>query len=108
MHKHDFQFDNKSGSLLITINESKFDASGVDDFRQKLVEAWNDRIRLVKIDFSEVEFIDSSGIGALLSVQKRLTQTDEPVTILNAQPPVISVIELLRLQRVFTLQNNGC
>ncbi len=105
MQYHQFHLKKSKRELIITINESKFDASAVGEFRNRLSEAWEEVISGVTIDFSKVDFIDSSGIGALLSVQKRLKQRDEPVTILNAKPPVISVIELLRLHRVFTLRS---
>jgi anti-sigma B factor antagonist len=67
---------------------------------------WSPAVSAVTIDFSDVDFIDSSGIGALLGVQKRLKASDEPVTLLNARNSVIEVIELLRLHRVFRIRKS--
>ncbi len=100
----DYTFEAQSDSqLLITIKKAKFDASSVGEFKQQLESSWKPTITSVDIDFGKVEFIDSSGIGALLSVQKRLSTGSQPIRLLNAKPNVVSVIELLRLHRVFSV-----
>ncbi|MGF1451932.1 MAG: STAS domain-containing protein [Opitutales bacterium] len=90
--------------LAITVSDAKFDAASAAAFKEELDANWKPEIRRVTIDFSEVQFIDSSGVGALLSVQKRMPAGSEPVTIQGAKPNVVSVIELLRLHRVFTIK----
>lgn len=95
---------NEAGdSLRIVINESKFDAPLAPVFKEKLEAVWSPEVRSVVIDFASVQFIDSSGIGALLSVQKKLGPGAEPLLIENAGRNVVEVIELLRLHRVFKL-----
>ncbi len=104
MQNYQFNFfDDKTG-LSVHINGERFDASGVGEFKSALEKVWNEKIRKVRIDFSKVEFIDSSGVGALLSVQKRMKTGSEPIVLCKSRPNVISVIELLRLHRVFTLE----
>ncbi|MGJ3241427.1 MAG: STAS domain-containing protein [Opitutales bacterium] len=99
-----FNLDSATGHLAITLNQDKFDASCVAAFKERLAETWSPSVTGVSIDFNQVGFIDSSGIGALLGIQKRLKASDEPVTILNARRSVIEVIELLRLHRVFRIK----
>ncbi len=108
MQKYQFskKTDNKKSNLRVKINESKFDAAGVGEFKEELDNVWDDTVVSVTIDFKAVEFIDSSGIGALLSVQKRLKNGFEPVTLLDARTSVLSVIELLRLHRIFSIKNS--
>jgi len=106
MITHPSTFSQDEQELTIIINETIFDASVSGDFKAHVETIWKNSINAVIIDFSQVEFIDSSGIGALLSVHKRLQNTNGAVTILNAQPLALSVIELLRLHRVFNLKND--
>jgi anti-sigma B factor antagonist len=102
----DYVFNSsEDGSRLdIKINEAKFDAAGIDAFKEQLEAVWSSKVTVVRIDFSAVQFIDSSGVGALLSVQKKMPPKCEPVTIAHARPNVVSVIELLRLHRVFKME----
>lgn len=106
MPNFQFDFTDDQKELLIWVKVPKFDAASIAEFKNDLDKIWNKKISTVVIDFSKVRFIDSSGIGALLSIQKRLKPESEPVKILNAKPAVIKVIELLRLHRVFNLQND--
>ena len=100
----EFTFGNEKSDLKIRINEEKLEAANIDTFKEKLEGIWNGEIKSVTIDMDTVDFIDSSGIGALLSVQKRLKSSGEPLVLSNTNPNVVSIIELLRLHRVFTLQ----
>jgi anti-sigma B factor antagonist len=103
MTTYHFTLREADASLTIKINEGNFDASSVEGFRRELDRHWSSRIHSVKVDMQAVEFIDSSGIGALLSVQKRLSNGADPVTLFHPRPPVRAMLELLRLQRVFNV-----
>lgn len=90
-------------SLTIRVSDEKFDITLAPEFRGLIESEWKDTIEAVSIDFSNVEFIDSSGVGALVSVHKRVAPKGGALTIINPGPAVTSVIELLRLHRVFAL-----
>ena len=53
----------------------------------------------------KVDFIDSSGVGALLGVYKRLSGDEPNLQLKRLQPPVQSVIELLRLHTIFDISS---
>jgi len=89
--------------LRVRVAVPQFDAAAVTDFKKALDAAWKPGIARVVLDLAAVELIDSSGIGALLSVQKRLPPNGEPVALRRVRPAVIGVLQLLRLQRVFNL-----
>lgn len=91
-------------TLTITVADTKFDAASAGAFKEEIDAHWKPSVHRVTINFSEVQFIDSSGVGALLSVQKRMPAGSEPVVLSGAKPNVVSVIELLRLHRVFTVK----
>ena len=88
--------------LLVTVEVDAIDASNAADMKAQLkaVEA-ADSSRVV-LDIAAVEFIDSSGIGALLSFYK---QMEQKVSLKNPTPTVLSVLELLRLHRVFEIES---
>lgn len=100
-----FEFSEGNRQLLIRVDDRKFDITMATEFRRELKSRWTDDIDDVRVDFTKVEFIDSSGVGALVSVHKRLAEKGRAVTIVNACPAVLSVIELLRLHRVFNLES---
>lgn len=97
-----FEFERNGSELLIQVGYDKFDASLSASFRESLDRAWEEGISTVTIDFSKVEFVDSSGVGALVSAYKRVAPKGK-LRLLSPSAPVTGVIELLRLHRVFEL-----
>ena len=55
------------------------------------------------IDFSRVDYIDSSGLGVLVAIQKRTLQKGGGVTVKGLQGVVREVFELTRLVKVFDI-----
>jgi len=57
----------------------------------------------VIIDFSELTFIDSSGLNALVAFQKRLDDDANPCTVhlVASRPSILKVLEVTGLDEVF-------
>ncbi len=99
---HDYSIERKELRLRLKVRQ--FDAAVLPEFKQALDAAWKPDTLRVVLELSAVELIDSSGVGALLSVQKRLPAKGEAVILRGARPAIVSVLELLRLHRVFRLE----
>jgi len=56
------------------------------------------------IDLSEVDYIDSSGLGTLVAIQKRALQNGGSVIIKGLKGLVKDLFELTRLTKVFEIQ----
>ncbi len=93
------------GVLRVELGVNRLDASASRDFKQQVEAVWSPEVTRVEMDFGNVGFIDSSGVGALLGVYKRLPASDGAVRLTHVQAPVQSVIELLRLHKVFDISN---
>lgn len=99
----DFELSEDERAMMIRVKDVKFDITLAPEFRRQVDAEWRDTIENVSIDFGSVEFIDSSGVGALVSVHKRVAPKGSALRIESPSPAVTSVIELLRLHRVFEL-----
>ncbi len=55
------------------------------------------------VQLEQVRFIDSSGLGALLSGYKHAAAKSGRLAIANMQQQVLSMFELTRLNRVFEI-----
>lgn len=94
----------KNGTLHLVMKAARLDAATARDFKSECDAIWQPGLQRVTVDLEPVEFLDSSGVGALLSVYKRLPRENASVKLLRVQPQVQSVIELLRLHRIFDMQ----
>jgi anti-sigma B factor antagonist len=63
-----------------------------------IVESGRQRIVL---DLGNVEFIDSGGLGALISTLKALRTSNGALVLAALREPVANVLQITRLERVF-------
>lgn len=91
-------------TLHLSVLVSRLDAATAREFKEECAKVWPAEGTAVIADLSKLEFIDSSGVGALLSLYKRLPPPNQSVKLRGVQAPVQAVIELLRLHRIFELE----
>lgn len=88
----------------ITLSISKnFTVEEVSEFRSavnKLIEEGT--INFI-FDFTECEFIDSTGLGVLVSIYKKCAEKNGNIKLRNMDVKVKKLFELTRLDRVFEI-----
>jgi anti-sigma B factor antagonist len=92
------------GELAIVVPHGpRLDAEVASEVRAGLLALVDAGARKLVLDLSRVDFIDSSGLGALVSTLKRIKQltTAGDVRLAHVTPPVLAVLEIIRLNRVF-------
>lgn len=107
MEPFSFHLDPGGTHLVISIFSQRMDATQVSGFRNLLESVWKPEVVAVTIDLSRVEFMDSSGIGALLTVQRKLKGGGQAVALQNISPNILQILTLLRLDKVFALNQAG-
>jgi anti-sigma B factor antagonist len=82
------------------------DVATVEQQRGQWLQAVGERRpqRLV-IDLSEVTFLDSTGLGAIVALQRRQRAHGGVVAIANAAPPVAQILQLTGMH--LTMEVNG-
>lgn len=93
----------KEEALIIKLLEKSLEASNSRDFKTKLLEFINQGQRMIILNLSQVEFIDSSGLGTLISILKLLANHQGNISICEMQEPVKRTFNLTRLNQVFSV-----
>ena len=76
------------------------DCRSASDVRGQALRAVDGR-RDVVIDLSALAFVDSAGMGVLVTLYKRLTARGRRVVLAAAQPYVLRVMRVIRLDGIF-------
>jgi anti-sigma B factor antagonist len=79
------------------------DATKSVDFRQKITEIEDISVKTILIDFQEVTFMDSSGLGALVLAFKTLRAADKKMAICSINEQVRILFELTGMDNVFEI-----
>ena len=87
----------------ISVVETRIDAAIATQFKDKLREILMRNRKPVHLDMGRVEFMDSSGLGAMIAVRKGLPET-LPLVLLGLTPNVERVFRLTRMDSVFDIR----
>lgn len=93
------------GILIVRVEERRLDASKAPAFKDEVNQALGEGVTRLVLDLGQVEFIDSSGLGVVVSVLKRLGPSGN-LAIANANSAVRRLFSLTRMDRVFTLYDS--
>jgi anti-anti-sigma factor len=82
------------------------DFSNSQDLKDELLELFEQEYNKVVIDFSEVESIDSSGLGKLLLFHKKLKEQEGTLVIRNVESDYIkNMFEMIHLNKVIEIED---
>jgi anti-sigma B factor antagonist len=93
-----FEIASKDGISLLSI-EGQLDAVSVSDLRSELDKLVATRPPAVEVDLSHLRMIDSSGVGALVSLYKRVRAQGGNVVIKGIRDQPLAIFQLLKLDR---------
>ncbi|PLX85134.1 MAG: anti-anti-sigma factor [Desulfuromonas sp.] len=97
------RIEEKGSVVLIEVKEERLDAHNSGELKAQMLNLFEEGKNDIIIDLKEVRFIDSSGLGALVSGFKNASARSGNLKLCNLQPQVKSMFELTRLHRVFEI-----
>ena len=94
--------DRQGDILVLYVGESRVDAARAPALRDELLRQIDAGHSRIVLDLSATDFMDSSGLGALVSAVKRLGSRGT-LAIAGANGAVARLFQLTRMDRVFAL-----
>ena len=98
----DVTFRDTDGRRIVRVAARRIDAAAATAFREAARHAMLGGPPVAILDLGEVEFVDSSGLGAIVGLKKLLHPQIE-VQVADLRPRVASVFALTRMDLVFTI-----
>ncbi len=89
---------------VVTPRAEHLDASVVEEFKRDIGPILETN-RNVLLDMSELQFVDSAGLGAILSCLRRLSAAEGDLKLCGLSSPVRAVFEIARMHRIFDIAN---
>ena len=102
MHSPHFSVGSDSRGIMIKMNVKALDMTKADEIKIAMRNAVEGQSADLSVDMATVEFVDSSGLGALVSVRKRLDQGKE-MRLHNVSQNLAKLLALTKLDRVFSV-----
>lgn len=92
----------KQQAQIVTVNESRIDAAVALAFKNAMRQTTERTAKRVVLDLSAVEFVDSSGLGAIVASMKALG-SGRKLILAGLTPTVEKVFRLTRMDSVFPI-----
>lgn len=99
------KFDKKEmgGKLVVTIH-GEIDAYHSAEVKKFIKDALNEtKLSKVVLDMSEVNYIDSAGLGSLVALFKDARMLEKEFILAGLKQTVMRIFEMTRLDRVFKI-----
>jgi anti-sigma B factor antagonist len=96
-----FNLNTQEDSAVLSIG-GELDAVSVRDLRPVINRIGEDQPSKVLIDLSRLRLIDSSGVGAIVGLFKKVKAYEGSLAVVGVQDQPLAILRLLQLDRVLT------
>ncbi len=94
--------------LVIVPSCESLDARLAKEFKQQVIDIINkESSSHIVLDLSKVQYVDSSGLGSLLSVLKFLHSKGGEMKLTSLSKPVSTIFELVAMHKIFKIYPNA-
>ena len=91
------------GRHRILIIHGDVDLYNVADLKNEINNNLQDDVQSIVIDLANTNYMDSSGIGALVVAKKKMSVKGGEFALLNIQESIFYILKLATLDKFFTI-----
>ncbi len=93
----------KSSDPVVVSVTGDIDIMSIKDLKSQLLDIGQNENKDIELDLSKVNYIDSSGIGVLITLLKLQNNKGKSLTINKVSPKVLNVLKISSLADAFNL-----
>lgn len=101
--KHDIASDS---AAVLFILSGYIDAHTVIEFEKAVYSAIESGQKRVVLDISGLSYISSAGIGAMMGLARKLSQTGGDLVLLNPSTKVFTILDGLGFTKIFKIASD--
>lgn len=81
-------------------------AASIPELRSRLRAVVNEGVRELIVDLTDVQMVDSSGIGLLISAHNSLRKVGGRLAIIHASTDILELFQTMRMHQHFSVSGN--
>lgn len=98
-----FTIDQKDGVTIFKLNEARLDSQNAGQLKAEFLILAQPDVEKLIIDLSQVSYVDSAGLSALLLAERQQTAHGGDVRLVGANENVKSLLRITQLDRIFPM-----
>lgn len=99
-----FNMDYKEEEHLNVFLSGDLDINSVETFKDDILEKNKNIDKDVIIDLKDLEYIDSTGIGAIMTVYNDVKKKNRSLTVKNANRNIAKLFKITELDKIFNME----
>jgi anti-sigma B factor antagonist len=96
-------FKENENSIQVNLNITEANLENADEFKAELISIFNSAHKNIILNLQQVEYIDSSFLGALVASLKHLISFKCDLILVGLRKDVADLFALIRLDKVFKI-----
>lgn len=100
-----FRISDTDGVVLVEV-DGELIVGNREEFKEVVIDRLDDGGRKFLVDFAESSYIDSSGLGALVSLSKRIREAGGELRLAGLNDDLRTLFELTKLNTLFQILDN--
>lgn len=97
----------KQNGVCVVAVEGQLIVGNRQELKQKVLEEIERGERKFLVDFGETGYIDSSGLGVLVSLSKKIRELNGELRLTNLNEDLRTLFELTKLDTLFQISDGG-
>jgi anti-sigma B factor antagonist len=98
-----FEVRKESNGVVVIGVDGQLIVSNRHELKERVAEAVDFGTRKILVDFTNTGYIDSSGLGALVSLAKKLREAGGELRLAGLNADLRTLFELTKLDTLFTI-----
>lgn len=98
-----FNLEFKDEEQLNIFLEGDLDINTVRDFQDKVLKEYKDLDKDIVFDLKKLDYIDSTGLGAIITVFKEVQEKEKSLKVINAKKNIKKLFYITELDSLFEI-----
>ena len=97
------------GDTLNVSEITELATATANSFQSELSAALCDGVKCIDLDLSQTSFVDCGGLGALVALRKKTSNSHGTATIrlLNPPKPLQQIVDVMHMSDIFPMETSG-
>ena len=105
----DSRFDNRNsdeGGIWHVEISGEIDIYNSDDLKNSFFQLLEEKIADIHVNCEKLTYIDSTGLGALVGVLKKLKTDGKKIHLIKLKPNILKLLSITKLDEVFLVNES--
>lgn len=98
-------FDDELNQWILEV-QGEIDVFTAKDLREELIRAYDEKQENIILDFSNLNYLDSTGLGVIIGAYGRMKEQGKDISIKNTKPNILKLMTITGLDKILIKSNN--